>query len=174
MPRICCAARLPRRRSPSCRAPASTPTAPAATRCASISRSIPGLSRSREFAGSAACSTARSPAESALQHDGGKTVAEILLAFQTGAPIAEEARLLGDGVAGGTLDRADAGGDEAALDVAGDVEHEMARPPRRSEEIAIVGILGEKACREFRPDLVGTLRDAGADGGAHAEIGRAS
>src|SRR6185437_9094395 len=102
-----------------------------------------------------------SPAESALQHDGGKTVAEILLAFQTGASIAEEARLLGDGVAGRALDRADTGGDEAALDIAGDVEHEMARAPRRCEEIAAGFILGKKGHRKLRPDLVGTLRDAG-------------
>jgi len=58
----------------------------------------------------------------------------IFFALEAGAAIAEEARFLGDGVAGRAMDRADAGFDQPALDIAADVEHEMARTPRRDEE----------------------------------------
>src|SRR6185503_20314585 len=97
--------------------------------------------------------------------DGGELVAELLLAFETGAAPREEALFLARRIAADPIDMLDAGRGKTRARIAGQIEEMMARPLRRAEEARIVRILCQEGCREFGPDLVGIEADAWADDG---------
>src|SRR5262245_41393756 len=103
---------------------------------------------------------------SVLQHDCRELAAVVALAFEAGAAVAEKACLLGKSVARGALHSGDAGACEPAFDIAAKIEHEMPVAPRWRKKGGVVGALGEEGRGKLRPDLVGALRDAGADAGA--------
>src|SRR5437763_7512436 len=104
------------------------------------------------------------------ERDCGQAAAVILLAAQAGPAIAEEAVLLGGGVAAGAFDRGKAEPAEAVRDVARQIEQEMAGPRCRHEEGPVFRTVRGESSLELRADLRGGRRDAGADAGA-APIG---
>src|SRR5256885_16259299 len=90
------------------------------------------------------------------------------LAAQTGTPITVKMAVLSDGVAWGSLDRRDPRAREPALDIAREVEHEMAGPQCRREISRAGRVMRQKLLGKFWPDLVGGLGYARADAGANA------
>src|SRR5271165_17636 len=76
------------------------------------------------------------------------------LALQTGTPIAEETLIFSNRVVNSTRYGDDAGAAQPALDIARQVEPEMAGPHCRREVSRTPRVLREKLLREFRPDLV--------------------
>src|SRR2546421_4912474 len=76
--------------------------------------------------------------------------------------------VLSDGVAWGSLDRRDPRAREPALDIAREVEHEMAGPQCRREISRAGRVMRQKLLGKFWPDLVGGLGYARADAGANA------
>src|SRR5271166_3854015 len=89
------------------------------------------------------------------------------LAAQASTAIAEEMLILGNRVVSGTLDSRDTSSGKAVLDIAGQIEHEVAGPQCRNEEGCARSVLRE-SLREFRPDLVGALGNARPDAGANS------
>src|SRR3546814_2327058 len=85
---------------------------------------------------------------SALQIDGGEAAAVVRLLALAGAAVAEEALVLGAGVAGQRLDGGQAGGHEAPGDVALEVEEEMARPLGGTEEVGVARVLLQEGDRK--------------------------
>ena len=90
------------------------------------------------------------------------------LAARTGAPITEKMRVLGDRVVRGSLDRRDPRANQPALDIARQVEREMAGPQCRREISRAGWVMREKLLRKFRADLVRAAGNARADAGANA------
>src|SRR5271168_1049433 len=90
------------------------------------------------------------------------------LAAETGTPITEETRAFGDRVTSGAADDRNPRASEPALDIARQVEHEMAGSQCRREISRAGRVMREKLLRELRPDLVGGLGDARSDPSADA------
>src|SRR5690242_14211795 len=87
------------------------------------------------------------------EHNCRETAPVGALAAQAAAPVAEEIRRLGGGVAPGTLDRRDAGPSEPVLDIVRQIEHEMTGPGASLEGETAGQVFGEEPLRKFRPHL---------------------
>src|ERR1700730_7083748 len=98
-----------------------------------------------------------------LEHDCGEPAPIGVLATQAAAPIAEEPLFLGNGVIMGLLHRPDSRLSEPMLDIARQIEHEMAGAHGWREVRFAGGILREKSLWKFPPDLVRAASDARPD-----------
>ena len=100
------------------------------------------------------------------QSDRGDEPAVVRLLAVGRAAVAEEPRLVGVGVEAAVLETDDAGARRALADIAVQIEHRARRIDARDEEARRLGIGGRVGLDEFGADLVGGLRDAGAERGA--------
>src|SRR6266404_6660890 len=103
-----------------------------------------------------------------FQHDRGEPAPVGGLATQAATPIAEEPLFLCNGVVIGLLHGPDSRVSEPMLDIARQIEHEMAGAHGRCEVRFAGRILREKSLWKCLPDLVRAASDARADRRADA------